>query len=459
MVRFLSHHVPAHVLLQSSLDAGLLFAGISIGVVSQCPDTATTSPLLQAAAVLAFITAFLNSALGLYHHNFPSSFGKVAVRVLLALLLGFCALYGLPLIFPGDDNCWPVFEHSGTISMVVVLLLRATVLYRLELRIFTRNVLVVGTGPEAALVEQALTDSGMRGIKLRGFYPLDAGDVAVTQSLVLPSTSTLTEVVNQLEIDEIIVAVRERRGGVLPLNELLHCRLVGVDILDISTFFEYLHGEVRIRSLGVTWLIYGGGFRQGFTRAVVKRIFDVISTLILLVVSFPVMLLAALAIKLESQGPIIYQQERIGLAGRVFRVRKFRSMYTNAEADGKPRWASANDSRITRVGRFIRKTRIDELPQLFNVLVGDMSIVGPRPERPFFVAQLSQQIPFYAARHSVKPGVTGWAQVCYKYGDTVDDAVHKLQFDLYYIKNQTLLLDLVILFRTVTVVLTGEGAN
>jgi exopolysaccharide biosynthesis polyprenyl glycosylphosphotransferase len=214
-----------------------------------------------------------------------------------------------------------------------------------------------------------------------------------------------------------------------------------------------------VETLKSSWLIYGRGFPQGWARRAVKRAFDVVMASILLVVAMPVMVVAAIAIFLESGRPIIFRQERVGLGGRSFRLLKFRSMQPDAEKDGVPRWASDSDPRITAVGQLLRRARIDELPQLFNVLRGEMSFVGPRPERPFFVAQLTEQVPFYGARHSVKPGVTGWAQVRYSYGASVEDSVRKLELDLYYVKNHSLLLDLVILVKTVRVVLLGEGAR
>jgi sugar transferase (PEP-CTERM system associated) len=230
-------------------------------------------------------------------------------------------------------------------------------------------------------------------------------------------------------------------------------------VLDLSCFFERVRGQVRLDSLRASRLIYGEGFRQGTLRTMIKRVFDVVAALTLLTLASPIMLLAVIAIGIEDGFPVLYRQERVGQGGRVFKVIKFRSMWRDAEKDGKPRWASANDNRATRVGRIMRKTRIDELPQLFNVLMGQMSMVGPRPERPFFVDQLTNEIPFYAVRHSLKPGVTGWAQVRYQYGASVDDAVQKLQYDLYYVKNHTLFLDMMVLAETVRVVMTGEGAQ
>jgi sugar transferase (PEP-CTERM system associated) len=266
-------------------------------------------------------------------------------------------------------------------------------------------------------------------------------------------------VVRRLGATEIVVALSERRGGSMPMRELLDCKLSGVQVSDIAAYFEHSLGQIRIDAVSAGWLIFGDGFNQGFLRATVKRLFDIVCASVLLVLASPVMLVTAVLIRLESAGPVLYRQERVGLNGLPFDVVKFRSMRTDAEMDGVPRWATAGDSRVTRVGRVIRKLRIDELPQLISVLVGHMSLVGPRPERPFFVDQLKQEIPFYAVRHSVKPGVTGWAQVSYQYGSTHEDTVNKLQYDLYYVKNHSLFLDLVILFQTVGVVLTGKGAQ
>lgn len=245
----------------------------------------------------------------------------------------------------------------------------------------------------------------------------------------------------------------------MPLRELLDCRVTGVRVMDMATHFERMLGQIRLDALKAGWLIFGEGFSQGLVRTTVKRLFDIVSALILLILTSPVMLLATILIALEDGFPVLYRQERVGLNGRLFTVIKFRSMRRDAEADGNPRWATANDDRVTRAGRIFRKLRIDELPQLFSVMKGDMSMVGPRPERAFFVDELTRQIPFYAIRHSVKPGVTGWAQVRYHYGASVDDAAQKLQYDLYYVKNHSLLLDLVVMFETVSVVLGGKGAQ
>jgi sugar transferase (PEP-CTERM system associated) len=269
----------------------------------------------------------------------------------------------------------------------------------------------------------------------------------------------LTDTAKTLKVDEIVVALTERRGGSMPLRELLDCKLHGIRVLDLASHFEQTLGQIRLDSLYAGWLIFGDGFSQGALRAVVKRLSDILFASVLIVLSFPIMLVTGLLIIAENGFPVFYRQERVGLNGRLFNVIKFRSMRNDAEKDGKPIWAKADDDRTTKVGKIIRKLRIDELPQLFSVLKGDMSLVGPRPERPFFVDQLTKEIPFYAVRHSVKPGVTGWAQVRYHYGATVEDSAEKLQYDLYYVKNHSLFLDLVVLFETIGVVLTGKGAH
>jgi len=323
--------------------------------------------------------------------------------------------------------------------------------------VLVRRVMVLGTGAEAVAVEQSLRGGDVNVV---GFYPVSSNDAPqVPQSRILSGDPTLADITRKLRVDEIIVAVGERRGGGMPLNELLDCKLAGVRVLDLSSYFERALGQVRLDSLRASWLIFGDGFRQGIIRTFVKRLFDVIVATLLIILTLPVMLLSSMLILLETGFPVFYRQERVGQGGKLFRVTKFRSMRIDAEHDGTPRWAASNDDRVTGVGRVLRRYRIDELPQLFNVLKGEMSLVGPRPERPYFVDQLTREIPFYAARHSIKPGLTGWAQVRYHYGATLDDAAEKLQFDLYYVKNHSLFLDLVILFETVVVVITGEGAQ
>jgi sugar transferase (PEP-CTERM system associated) len=325
---------------------------------------------------------------------------------------------------------------------------------------FKRRVLVLGTGSRAAEVgtlHQRLGEHA--GFVLVGFVPFRNEQSAVDKSKLIRQPCPLIALAHRLNVHEIVVGIRDRRNTDLSMPELLECKLDGVNVIDLSSFFERETGHVQLNSLNTSWMVYSEGFRRNAMREVVKRIFDVVVSLTLLMLTLPVMLVTALAILIDDGLPILYRQSRVGECGQNFKVLKFRSMRIDAEKDGVARWAQKNDNRVTRVGRFIRTTRIDELPQIFNVLKGDMSFVGPRPERPQFVTELTRQISYYPSRHSVKPGITGWAQIRYPYGASVEDAMKKLQYDLYYVKNHTLFLDLVVLFQTAQVVLFGRGAR
>jgi len=415
-------------------------------------------------ALIAFFFAAtiicLNGAFGLYRRNQTLSTGAYIVRVILAPAVGIPLAFLGAQLLPGPvaaDDKWLL---AIALALVGLLLVRHAVVLPLVGTLLPHRILVLGTGPEARLVEASLTATQPLGMRLVGFYALEnPQEAVVSPGRIVARSGPLEDVVRQLGINEIIIAVRQQRGGVLPLRGLLDCRLNGVYITDLARYFERVHGQVPIESLKVSWLIYGQGFRQNVLRGIVKRSFDLVVSAVLIVLTAPIVALSALLIAAEGGGPVIFRQQRVGHRGRTFTVFKLRSMQQDAERDGKATWATINDVRVTRVGRLIRRARIDELPQLFNVLRGEMSFVGPRPERPEFVAMLTEQIPFYAVRHSVKPGLTGWAQVRYSYGATVEQSVRKLEYDLYYVKNHTLLLDLVILLETVRVVLLGEGAR
>jgi sugar transferase (PEP-CTERM system associated) len=324
--------------------------------------------------------------------------------------------------------------------------------------VFKRRVLVYGAGQSAAAIAGLRRRADRRGFHLAGFVPANAQERAVTLDRIEPVGKSLVQLCRELEVTEVVVAMDDRRSG-FPIAELLQCRLAGLDVTELLTFLERETGRVRIDVLNPSWMIFGPGFRRDPLRRITSRALDLGSCLVVLGLALPVMLATALAIKLEDgwRAPVLYRQRRVGLGGRPFMLFKFRSMRTDAESDGRPRWAQKGDSRVTRVGSFIRKTRIDELPQLLNVLAGQMSVVGPRPERPEFVSQLAERIPYYVERHCVKPGVTGWAQLCYPYGSSERDSLEKLQYDLYYVKNNTLLFDLAIVLQTVEVVLMGKG--
>jgi sugar transferase (PEP-CTERM system associated) len=276
----------------------------------------------------------------------------------------------------------------------------------------------------------------------------------------LDSSLGLFDLCVRNDVDEVVVAMEDRRRD-FPLRELLECRLAGVDVTELLSFLERETGRVRLDVLNPSWLIFGPGFRRDPLRLLSSRALDVTASLLILAVTLPVMLAMALAVAIEDgwRAPVFYRQARIGCGGRSFELLKFRSMRRDAETDGHARWAEKGDPRVTRVGAVMRMLRIDELPQILNVLRGHMSLVGPRPERPHFVTELAQKIPYYVERHCVKPGITGWAQLCHPYGSSEQDAIEKLQYDLYYIKNNSLLFDLSILVQTVEVVFTGKGAR
>ena len=460
MFSVLRQHVSGATLFQLAAELSWLFAAILLVIRMDGRSAVQYGDVALIAFFFAAMIVCLNGAFGLYRRSQSLSTGAYVVRVILAPAIGiplaFVGTQLLPGPLPADDR-WLL---AVALALVGLLLVRHAVVLPLVGTLLPHRVLVLGTGPEARLVEASLTANQPLGMRLVGFYALEnSQEAVVSPNRVISRTGPLEEIVRQLGIDEIIIAVRQQRGGVLPLRGLLDCRLNGVQITDLARYFERVHGQVPIESLKVSWLIYGQGFRQNVLRAIVKRTFDLLVSLVLIVVTAPIVLLSALLIAAEGGGPVIYRQERVGHQGRTFTVYKLRSMLQDAEHDGKATWASVNDARVTRVGRLIRRARIDELPQLWNVLSGEMSFVGPRPERPEFVAMLTDQIPFYAVRHSVKPGLTGWAQVRYSYGATVEQSVRKLEYDLYYVKNHTLLLDLVILLETVRVVLLGEGAR
>ena len=320
------------------------------------------------------------------------------------------------------------------------------------------RVLVVGTGRAAQLVARQIGGQHDFAYRLVGFVDDGEGVELVRHHDVLGKATELGAIIAEHQVDRIIVGLSDRRGR-LPIQELLQAKLSGVRVEDATTTYERLTGKILLDDLKPSWLIFSDGFRASRVTRVLKRMLDLSLSMIGFVLAAPLMAITALAIRLDSPGPVLYSQERVGENGRIFTVYKFRSMRTDAERAGQAIWARDKDDRITRVGRIIRATRLDELPQLWNVMRGDMSFVGPRPERPFFVEQLAREIPFYVQRHSVKPGVTGWAQVKYQYGSSIEDAMEKLRYDLYYIKHMSVFFDLTIVLDTVKVVLFGKGAK
>jgi len=387
------------------------------------------------------------------------TFSRSGLRAAVALVVALPLTYAFFGLLPADPEHLQTLQVAAMAAVAALIGKRMYVVHRAAVPRARTRILIFGAGPAAQLVGNILKTRDANAHIVGYVAGPNEKEPTVPRIELLRLEGTLTDMARKPDVDEIVVALTERRSGSMPLRQLLDCKLRGVKVYDINTHFEKTLGQIRVDYVNAGWLIFGDGFNQGALRTFVKRVFDLVCASGLIVLSAPIMLMTAVVIKLESRGPVLYRQERVGFGGRPFSVAKFRSMRTDAEEDGRPRWAATNDDRVTRVGHIIRRLRIDELPQLFNVLRGEMSLVGPRPERPYFVEQLTQEIPYFAVRHSVKPGITGWAQVRYPYGATVEDSMEKLQYDLYYVKNHTLFLDIVVLFETVGVVLTGKGAR
>jgi len=460
VTNLLRQNITAAMLLQLGADVLCLLLAVFLAARLHGIHHSPLQQLAVPAFAFALLIVCVNGTLGLYRRDRKLLFAAHVGWIFFALLLGVPAAYLLAVLLPNGEMFQQMLGAVLVIAFGGLVVVRHAVVRPLIVTLMPHRVLVLGTGPEARVVEASLAAVDAPGVRVVGFYALEKlQETVVSPNRVLAKVGAIEDVAKRLGVREIIVAVRQQRGGVLPLRGLLECRLNGIRITDLARFFERVHGRVPIDSLKVSWLIYGNGFRQDWLRRAVKRTFDVVISLTLLLLFMPLMLLVAILISLESGAPVIYRQERIGLRGQPFIVFKFRSMQKDAESDGKPRWAAPKDARVTTLGRVLRRSRIDELPQLLNVLKGEMSFVGPRPERPAFVAMLIEQVPFYAVRHSVKPGITGWAQVRYSYGATVEQSVKKLEYDLYYVKNNTVFLDLLVLLETVRVVLLGEGAR
>jgi sugar transferase (PEP-CTERM system associated) len=450
--------VSGAIFLQLGLELGWLFAAVILAITYH--SSLPSLPALTPALLFAILMVCLNGTLGLYRRDRSLSFSEYLLREVPALFIGLVIVYLSVPFLPGGVAFQQVLGSTLFLALVGLIGVRLFVRSSLARTLLPHRVLVLGTGADARAVDMSLSVATSPFLHLVGFYPLDkVPERTIAAGRILSSNISLEDTVKHLGVDEIIVAAREQRGGVLPLRALLECRLNGIQVTDLARYFERVHGRVPIDSLKVSWLIYGSGFRQSWLRGVTKRAFDVLAAIVLLSITLPIMAVAALLILIEGGAPIIYRQERVGRSGKTFILLKFRSMSHDAEKDGRESWATVNDLRVTNTGRFLRRTRIDELPQLLNVFKGNMSFVGPRPERPQFVAMLTEKIPFYAVRHSVKPGITGWAQVRYTYGATVEESMKKLEYDLYYVKNHTVFLDLLILLDTVRVVMLGKGAR
>lgn len=463
-MRLFNLHVHVPLVLLAMLEGVLLALAPHLatwmGVGSWGESIGTRSkPVLVGSLVFAFFGLAGLTAVGLYSLRQRIDAAGVAVRVVAGV---FAAVVFSALVFyfvPDIEIGRRTLAVAGVFAVLFSLSLRTLFGRLIDEELFKRRVVVLGAGRRASGLLKLRRRSDTRGFRLIGFIPASGDELSVPVERMVTRPPDLFHWALQNEVDEIVVAMDDRRSD-FPTEEFLECRLAGIDILELATFLERESGKVRLDVANPSWIVLGEGFRESALQQAVERLFDIVASLLLLVVGLPLMALTALAIRIEDgwRAPVFYRQCRVGRYNKDFELIKFRSMREDAEDHG-PVWASADDPRVTRVGRLIRKVRIDELPQLLNVLRGDMSLVGPRPERPEFVEQLAKTLPYYRGRHAVKPGITGWAQLYYQYGSTDQDALEKLQYDLYYVKHRSLVLDLAIVLQTVEVVLWGKGAR
>lgn len=413
------------------------------------------------ATLVAMLLIVSMAALGLYQVHLRAQWLGRLSRLAVAFVLGGIALVVLYYAIPSTYLGRGVLGIALLLGYALVALWGVAFLRLVDADLLKRRVIMFGAGERAAeLMRMMRRKSDQRGFRILGYVPVGSDPVSIPAPLLLHPEAALCEWANHLHVEEIVVGPDDRRGT-LPVEALLECKKGGIAVTELSEFVEREAGKIKMDPTNPSWLVFSDGFNISPMRRVIKRAFDVVVAVLVLMVAWPLMLLTGLAIRLDSgrAAPILYYQDRVGENGSVFRLIKFRSMGTDAECNGVARWASKDDQRVTRVGRFIRKIRLDELPQLWNVLRGDMSIIGPRPERPQFVDEFNLRIRHYALRHCLKPGLTGWAQLRYPYGSSMEDAEEKLKFDLFYVKNHNLVFDLSILVQTVEVVLFGRGAR
>lgn len=421
------------------------------------PEQSELEPLFWRALLFGALTVMGLAAMGLYQAHGRLSREAVVARILSGLGLSAIGETIVYFFLPSFAQGRGVWALSITCCFFLILIGRALQARFLSDDAFRRRVVVYGAGNMAASLLTLRRRSDQRSFKIVAFLPVKGDRFVVDDQRVNSNVQSLVDFVADNGIDEIVVAMDDKRQG-FPIHDLLKCKRSGIDVVDILGFLERESGKVDVARMNPSWMIFAEGFTRRSSRQIASRCLDVAGSLALLAVFWPVMLIVALAIFIEDGSPILYRQTRVGLLGRPFELLKFRSMMKSAEAGGA-QWAQKDDRRITKTGSWIRKLRFDELPQLFNIFRGEMSLVGPRPERPEFVDDLAKKIPYYQERHCVKPGLTGWAQLRYPYGASEKDALEKLRYDLYYVKNQSFLLDLIILLQTAEVVIWQKGSR
>lgn len=462
MIRLFKHYVPHAALLLGLVDFLLLMLAAELGWLLRARQIGFPpgSFLERLPQVLSFAIPLQIAllAVGAYSAASFLSLRFAAARLMVAISLGVILLSLIFFFVPNLSYWRSSLFFSMILAVALLVVVRGLLGGVLGGDRFKRRVVLMGAGERAAQIVKLASRPGSNFL-VAGAIAMNADEVAVPDAIPRGEIASLRGFVIDREASEVVLAIQERRNA-LPYQDLLRVRTTGVQVSELSSFLERETGRIDLASVSHSWLIFSEGFSSGrMWSAMYKRAFDISVSLILLVVALPIILLTAIAIRLESRGPAFYRQRRVGLFNEPFEILKLRSMRQDAEAAGQAVWAEKDDPRITRIGRVIRKVRIDELPQIWSVLAGEMSFVGPRPERPQFVEQLEQEIPFYAERHMVKPGITGWAQLNYPYGASIDDARQKLEYDLYYAKNYSPFLDALILLQTLRIILWPSGAR
>lgn len=461
MFRLFKHYVPNAVLLLGLMDFLLLIAAAEIGWIWRAreigmmvePWTDRPLPILSFAILLELSII----SVGVYGADSLRSLRFACARLLVAVSLGVIFLSITFFLFPGTTMWRSNSLYAMMLAIAFLVANRVLLGGMLGSNAFRRRTMVLGAGKRAKRIMD-LAERSDSGFVVVGYVDMNDGPQTIEEAINRNAIKNLAKHVDNLNVSEVVLALEERRNA-LPLDDLLRIKTTGVHVNDLSTFLERETGRVDLDTVNPSWLIFSDGFSAGRRiSSIAKRAFDVFASLLLLALTGPIIVLFAILVKLDSHGPAFFRQTRVGLYGQTFDIVKLRSMRTDAEVNGA-QWAQENDPRVTRLGRFIRKVRIDELPQAWSVLKGDMSFVGPRPERPEFVSGLADQLRYYNERHMVKPGITGWAQINYPYGASIEDSRHKLEYDLYYAKNYTPFLDLLIILQTIRVVLWPEGAR
>ena len=461
MIRLFKHYIPHAVLLLGLLDCALLLFAADLAWTIRAAQIGTDPGALPdrapALAGFAVATQAAMIAVGVYGPDALRSLRFACARLLVAISLAILALAFIDFLIPGDTYWRSTLLYAMILAVGLLILNRLVVGGFLGTSAFRRRLLVLGAGDRAQRLKK-LSERPESGFAIVGYINMSDAVPKVAEAVDRPAIGDLSAYVANLGASEVVLALEERRNS-LPLKDLVRVKTAGVHVNEFSSFLERETGRVDLDTLNPSWLIFSDGFSSGRAiSSVAKRGFDILASGLLLVLTFPVILLFAALVKFDSRGPAFFRQKRVGLYGQTFELVKLRSMRTDAEKDGS-KWAEKNDPRITRVGAFIRKVRIDELPQVWTVLTGHMSFVGPRPEVPTFVDDLEDKLPYYAERHMVKPGITGWAQINYPYGASIEDSRHKLEYDLYYAKNYTPFLDILIMLQTLRVVLWPDGAR